>query len=230
MTSRNEFWFLDAAIENRVPIPLLINQEYVELSLNRIFHGLTMKQIAVELFDLNQRGLVNFFICSDEADCEKCISFKDSNSLEIQCSQSNNHRCFCYELTAEGGVQIESLSILDWSKYLSFEGFSFDFQDDTGEYFMAKLEAMTNKPIFDYCKSDSLEYTKWGNTEELIPWQATYWKQVAQGVRINFKCRARALKLELGMKDITNSNYRFVWRKYGFSNDCEYIVGQHLDK
>jgi hypothetical protein len=180
--SRAEYWFLDAAIELRVKVDAL-NPDYTDLEslLNRPHHNLSHRQVAETLYHLYQHGDI-IFLSDPEFDTHRYWEYAVPVTLtEIEDAVFGQGRTYLfYLLTLQGGALWETCSNPDWSRFFntsSYEGIEIVCG--------GSREVVERYTFIVYYRQPIIEESKvW---TELLLWQATYWKTLPRGHRLDFR-------------------------------------------
>jgi hypothetical protein len=179
--TRGEYWLLEAVVEYRVSIAMLASED-VAVALNRSAHGLDRRELYKTFVDLVGRGLIV------ATEIEGPCFVPEPGEVEILLDGGREaKRRLWYGLTAEGGRQWESFALPNWDHFLSVE-FSCPEQGaiSEGQYVCANKERLER--YFLLAKKALVAFdensARW---DVLHPWQATYWKMLPLGYRVQFR-------------------------------------------
>jgi hypothetical protein len=182
-----EYWFLDAAIRLKIPFHLL-SASNVDEMLNRPHHHLSMADLIIVLERLFERGdLFLEYINRDgqryQTQKPSQIEIKAALSLTQDAWSGQAERVF-YGVTDHGGALWETLSHPQWEHFYD-EGYGIHPYE--GEITASTRglieERLALVPYDSFIKSIVPQSVQWS---VLQPWQATYWKQLPVGYRIEF--------------------------------------------
>ncbi|RPI78200.1 MAG: hypothetical protein EHM41_26000 [Chloroflexi bacterium] len=184
--TRGEYWLLETVVEARIPLCWL-DWPSMEEALNKQGHGLDRSRLLRTLYRLFRSGLIEAHRFHDPEDY--FIPSRQEISAALDETQSPGQNPMYYGLTGEGGAAWEAFAAPTWQRFIDLS-----FQP---------LEASTTEIGQGICADrgrleryvDGLSYT--GITidsstmvwDELIPWQATYWKTLPRGYQVTFHCQ-----------------------------------------
>lgn len=184
---KSEYWFLDAAIRLKIPFHWLSANNVDEL-LNRPPHNLSMSEILVVLERMFERG--DLFIEYTNRDQQSYQTPAPSRS-EIEAALylkqnkgTDQLERVSYGITDQGGARWETLSRPQWDHFFD-EGYGMnpylgEVSASTRGLIEERLALIPHEP---WIKAIVPESVRWS---VLQPWEATYWKQLPVGYRIEF--------------------------------------------
>jgi len=207
--TRGEYWLLETVVEHELEICALIDND-LALRLNKKGHGLTRNALVETFYRLLSSGLIY-------AKNEATGFILTLEQIELALDEPkrwvgipvDERKVTYYGLTQEGGAQWEAFAAPDWEKYITA---SFQLAED-GEYEIWELicgnkdwrkadktedwpdsvpnwlEEYIQSMCFYNQKELFLESIAW---DSVIPWQATYWKQLDGGHSVCFRCRDKS--------------------------------------
>ena len=185
--NRGEYWLLESAVTLGIPIsPLLLNPGLDE-AFNKPGHGMDRSRLETALTSLTERGLINLYHFHPKSD-----ETQPATVAEIASGLSGASRTehLYYNLSAEGGANWEAFACPKWDRFVDQ---SCSYDDDGTELHeaFASSRALLQR-IFDGLKyvgvSPKPQTVCW---TEVSPWQATYWKDLPAGCRVEFKSDPR---------------------------------------
>ena len=174
--TRGEYWLLNNVVDSTCPICFLVSDQIEEL-FNNPGHRLSPPRLVETLTSMVQRGWIEGYRCEDAApltaaEIEKgFLERPTEEGLELG-----------YRLTETGGAIWEAFAAPNWDRYLhvwtSAEG-------EMNEWFCAirwRLEKYLSLVHFMdvLVQPESIEW------DEVVPWEATYWKTLPHGHRVRF--------------------------------------------
>jgi len=184
-----DYALLNAVSLDEWQVYLLSGGVGMESVMNMPSHGLDEGELVTHFFELWRRGLVQCSLESPWSPADPNIEL-----LREQFNYAADHpptgRVLAYRLSSAGGGLWETLAAPDWSRFIrSSHGPS------EGEWVLGggnrrrvellrKCERLFPSPV------PGTE--RW---EDLRPWQATYWKSVAVGYELTFKCDPQSFGL-----------------------------------
>ncbi|QSQ22433.1 hypothetical protein JY651_46195 [Pyxidicoccus parkwayensis] len=174
---RQTFWFLDAVIEMGENLAVLKSPRIEEI-LNRRTHGLGERELVEQIASLCQSGLIE--VKNDDGVRVCSLDDVDRAFAESRC-EPRHYSGFWYSLTPAGGAAWESVTHPDWSCYLSH----WTRREEVC------IEAATRERAveeFNRASTDPAHVPVPGSYRETLlePWEATYWKTLPSGVRIQY--------------------------------------------
>jgi hypothetical protein len=196
--TKGEYWILDVVLEWRETIAALEPDdiEMLELSFNRKGHGLSHDQLLDTLHSLFQRGdIIAEYVKRFHPESSLGLFVPSRREIEKELlSRRNRHGrrhkgledgYVYYGLTAQGGAKWEAVSHPDWNLFVDRYGV-LDEQDRNWEEI-----ASCNKSLVEQYLENALskgiaipETVEW---EELVPWEATYWKVLPRGYWVRYR-------------------------------------------
>ena len=187
--TRGEYWILDTAVECRVPVADLMDDD-IEVTLNKKGHGLTRIALLETLHHLIASGLI-----SAENEVDGVISTHQHiervlNEPIRRIPRVGERKRTYYGLTPEGGAQWEAFAAPDWQKYI-YTCLRLPDDPDHSDQIIgeamcadkAMLERYFKSKCFYDPKDVSLATVEW---DYIAPWDVTYWKQLEGAHRVRF--------------------------------------------
>ena len=189
--TRGEYWLLETVVEYQLRVCDLIYRD-LELLLNKREHGLTRKSLIETFHRLLSSGLIyaknetTGFI-STYQQIELALDepkSKDFHPLDME-------KITYYGLTQEGSAQWEAFAAPDWQKYIDVTS----RLADNGKNIIWEVICADKAWLEEYFESmcfydwaeGSLASVEW---DYIVPWDATYWKQLDGAHRVQFQERA----------------------------------------
>lgn len=191
--SASIFWLLDIVIESKLAVDILV-ADNIEQYLNRAHHALSRAELATTLGALFEKQWISAWVFKDghASPLPPKHSAQNIERYLTQDSQSPGsfHRpLIYYGLTSAGGWQWEQLTNPDWK---SFVQTLYGVNPEEGS-----IASATRQVVQQWFDSQILEgyevlpdSIRW---ENMLPWQATYWKQLPEGYRVTFLYHYHAL-------------------------------------
>lgn len=182
------FRILDYACEVFIPIQWLVHPDDLQGTLNKPFHGLRKEDIPNLLYQLFLNGYIIIKEDSDLVDSIFTPSLPGLNQAINRPFMSSNP--ILYGLTEKGGSIWEKAASMDWDDYIyELYGGRGDICTNEGEIITTTQsltkqvlnEHRVQKVLFDEILEGS---ERWSI---LTPWQATYWKILPVGHRVQFQ-------------------------------------------
>lgn len=182
-----EYWFLDAAIRLKIPFHWL-SAGNVDEMLNRPHHNLSMSKLLVVLERMFERGDL-FLEYRDRHEQSYRTQVPSRSEIETALYMTraegiDQSEHVFYGVTARGGAQWETLSHPQWDHFYD-EGYGIDPYE--GEMTASTRDLIEERlaliPFDAFIKAIVPESVRWS---VLQPWEATYWKQLPIGYRIEF--------------------------------------------
>jgi hypothetical protein len=189
---KDDLWFLEVVAEFGTPLYMLLLPD-VAMALNmRRSHGLSFEALCEKLASLCERDLIQIRQFSDGGQVART---REEITRVLAGSKPRDPEGFGYLLTARGGSTWEHYARPDWSRYVDSE---FGYDPPEGIINASSREAA--EAAFQRCMDDGsteqpLPESKQG--EVLVPWRATYWKELPSGYRLRYawvKRRADVLR------------------------------------
>lgn len=176
---RLTFWFLDAVIEMGENLAVL-KSPHIEEVMNRRTHGLGERELVEFLASLCQAGLVEV---KNEDDVRACSLREVERAFSTSRREPGHYSGFWYYLTPAGGAAWESVTNPDWDRFLT--------QWLSVRPNQVCIEAATREravEAFNRASADPAHVPVPGSYRETLlqPWEATYWKTLPSGVRIQY--------------------------------------------
>ncbi len=193
--SRAEYWLLETVVEARVPLNWLGGDGDFITVLNKVSHGLDRAGIAAALDQMFEAGWLYAHWGRSE------LSFRPKRS-EIEQALAARDATFdgwlYYGLTALGGDTWEAFARPRWERFV--DEIFFDSEDDPHEtaVLFAADRAQLERRFRWICElgfhphSDHRPLADTARWETLHPWQATYWKQLPIGYRLEYRFGPRS--------------------------------------
>lgn len=202
------FWILDVVLEGLHSISSLSverleyrsrrsgydlsGEQWLEIDFNRPGHGLNERELMETFVDLSSNDLVSCDLYRGSAfgdpkpEPEKCML--DLETLKSLLDPENHDLSIYYGLTKKGGALWESITSPDWTLYISASATTFDDESDT-DMWKCRAEGSDRALIERFISESSIAIpldpgaSVW---TELSPWQATYWKTLPHGYRVDY--------------------------------------------
>jgi hypothetical protein len=165
-----DFWFLDAALEMRINLDVLVNPRIAE-ALNRPGHGLTRAEVVAMLLDLQARGLI------DGRDREGAVILTPE-SIEGAFVVPRLRPTHWYGLTAEGGASWERAALPRWDLFIN------EFSDGDREVIEAASVQVVGRYFERWVEFGAEAASR--QDEPIAPWEPVYWKRLPSAHRISF--------------------------------------------
>ena len=182
-----EYWFLDAAIRLKIPFHWLSASNVDEI-LNRPHHHLSISELLVVLERMFERG--DLFLEYRDRGSQGYTTQEPSPS-EIEAALNLTHKEWIdqsqdvlYGVTDRGGTLWETLSRPQWDRFFD-EGYGIDpYEGEMAASTRGLIEERLELIPYDTSlKAIVPESMRWS---VLQPWEATYWKQLPVGYRLEF--------------------------------------------
>jgi len=186
--TRGEYWLLETVVEHELKICDLVDND-LELHLNKKGHGLTRTSLVETFYRLLSSGLIY-------AKNEATGFILTPEQIELALDEPkrwvgvpvDERKVTYYGLTQEGGAQWEAFAAPDWQRYIDASfGCLEDHEDSMGEMICADkdwLEKYFESRCFYNPEDVILESVV---RDYIVPWDATYWKQLEGAHRIRFR-------------------------------------------
>ena len=179
--TRGEYWLLETAVlDGTVPVsPFLLSPD-IGLFYNKQGHEMDRLRLENALVRLTERGLIQLCHHDLKNDSSR-VGFANEIGSAIDGALSGLY----FGLSPQGGLNWEAFVCPKWDQFVEH---SFSFDDDGNE--RHAIIAATRKRLQRIF--DGLHYTGvvpmpgTVNWTEISPWQATYWKELSQGCRVEF--------------------------------------------
>lgn len=185
--NKSEYWFLDAAIRLKIPFHWL-SADNVDEILNRPHHNLSRSELPVVLERMFERGDL-FLEYRNHSEQRSRTRAPSRSEIEAALYMSHTERIdqaeqVFYGVTALGGALWETLSHPQWDDFF-LEGYGIDPYEGEMSASTRSLieERLALIPYDSFIKAIVPESVRWS---VLQPWEATYWKQLPIGYRIEF--------------------------------------------
>jgi len=185
--NKTEYWFLDAAIRLKIPFHWLSASNVGEM-LNRPHHNLSAPELLVILQRMFERG--DLFLEYSSRYAQRARTQTPSQS-EIEAALYLAHAEWTaqpaqifYGVTTAGGAKWEALSHPQWDRFYD-EGYGINPYEGEMTASTRGLieERLALVPYDSFIKTIVPESMRWS---VLQPWDATYWKQLPIGYRLEF--------------------------------------------
>ncbi len=189
--NRFEYWFLDIAVEEVIGFGWIVpDDQYGCIAIDRAPLELTIDEIADILHSLFQKGDLMAVSAEDFDDLRQIKGGFIPSLVEIKAALREEIN-LGYYLTLKGGEQWESVSKPKWNQYFHW-GYNVLMCADRaiGERLLAEHDLLFADELDSYI---ILETSMW---EEVVPWQATYWKNLPIGYRVHFQSQSSNEQLE----------------------------------
>jgi hypothetical protein len=184
--TRGEYWLLEAVVRSPLELPLLLDKD-LETALNKENHGLDRENLAKTLNNLSAQDLIRFV--ENQKDFPLALNLEEL--LSAFDKPGNAKESIYYGLTPKGGAYWESFARPDWSQYIDASATTVSGNGEAtiwGAEIIGvdreKIEQLLQSNIYYHKQSLLPETVK---RESLIPWQATYWKQLPAGYKICYQ-------------------------------------------
>lgn len=174
--TRGEYWLLNNVVDSTCPICFLVSNQTEEL-FNNPGHRLSRKRLVETLIGMTERGWIEGYRCEDLAS----LTGDEIEKGFLERPTEVGHE-LGYRLTALGGAVWEAFAAPDWDRYLHVWTSS---EGALNEFFCAtrwRLEKYLSLVQFldVLVQPESIEW------DEVVPWEATYWKTLPRGHRVRF--------------------------------------------
>jgi hypothetical protein len=174
--TRGEYWLLNDVVDTTTPLCMLVSTCIEEL-FNNPGHRLSRPRLIETLVEMSDRGWIEGY------------RFEDGFPLTAQLVEAGFGETVTaeggelgYRLTKLGGEVWEAFAAPDWDRYINAWTSS---EGEVNEYFCAtkwRLEKYLS--LVHLLEIEVLpESVVW---DEVRPWQATYWKLLPHGHRVQF--------------------------------------------
>lgn len=185
--NKNEYWFLEAAIRLKIPFPWLSAGNVDEL-LTRPHHHLSRPELLIVLERLFARGdlFLEYVDRHGQSERRQAPSRSEIEAALYSAQEEGigpPERLF-YGVTAQGGALWERHSHPQWDLFFE-EGYGIDpYEGEMAASTPGLIEERLGHAPYDtMIKAIVPESLRWS---VLQPWQATYWKQLPLGYRVEF--------------------------------------------
>jgi len=213
--SRSEYWLLEAAVVNSVPVSWVIPPN-VELALNVETHGLSSDDILGVMLNLARDGKITFEDRGDQP-----VSPSDVTVADLKADDK-----FTYRLTVRGGGEWEAFARPKWERFVD----EWYLMDD-GAVPPEQIEQVVH--IECACREvgalylEALKHNAGGGGGGLTisgcvrewecvePFKATYWKQLPRGYVAEFACRMPDDKIDAASSFVPDTNFLRRWYRWG---------------
>ena len=184
--------------------------DHIEEMFNKPSHGLNRDELIETLLQLSGQGLIEG--SRDQGVQTILLDRQTIVDALVEPPPTHNASCTCYRLSQEGGSVWEAFAAPDWSRLVKEERRDFDSGIGT-------ITGMVGGRVEKYlrylgmldCEIDRRSI----QVEEIGPWEATYWKILPHGHRVQFSWRQ---KKDPGL--LRNDYFRLA-----FSGLCEFRDG-----
>jgi hypothetical protein len=213
-----EYWFLDAAIRLKIPFNWL-SASNVDEMLNRPHHHLSAPELLVILQRMFERGDL-FLEYSDRYQQHYRTQAPSRSEIESTLYLTHDEwmtrpeQAF-YGVTILGGTKWETLSHPQWDRFYD-EGYGIDpYEGEITAPDRGLVEqVLALAPYASFITAIVPESIRWS---VLQPWEATYWKQLPIGYRVDFTYLPRSEDEELAhpaAPDWVHARYQHIRRWY----------------
>jgi hypothetical protein len=177
--SRAEYWLLENVVTNTFPLDYL-SSEHLDEMLNKPSHGLALAPLTETLVGLFERNWVAASKLKEPS--RRMLTREEIATALIQNAEKPAEDPFYYGLTASGGAVWESFAAPNWDWFLDV---GLGLSEDGGEFIGASQERLQ-------CYLSLVHHLgchvrpgseRW---DQVVPWQATYWKELPIGHRVRF--------------------------------------------
>jgi hypothetical protein len=181
------YWFLDAAIRLKIPFHWLSAGTVGEM-LNRPHHNLAAAELLAVLERMFERGdlFLEYGDRSGQRHQTQAPSWSEIEAAlyKSHAAQMEGSEYVFYGVTDRGGALWERLSHPQWDLFFE-EGYGTDPYEgemtaSTRAFIEQRLAFIPYDPVIGAILPGSVRWSV------LQPWQATYWKQLPLGYRIEF--------------------------------------------
>jgi len=241
-----DLWFMEAVFESPVSIAYLYHPQLVANALWRPNLGLDKEDVSNGLVSLASRNLIGIARKVDDPFIGGlALSRIDRNLIDRISTENPWSAKHVYYLTPRGGLLFEELAVPDWSKYVRWNhvghrgaasedcateiGGDRDDINKEADAEIIDLEACSVSTIQRYFKSficwnhqDEL-WARVGEPFELSGWDPIYWKKMAGGFQQRYCVRPKSSS-QLRKPGEYTPPKNYIWRKFGFSSECEVIL------
>lgn len=181
-----DFWFLDVVVELATPLRMLLGPD-VGLALNkRRVHGLSREALGERLVRLSERGLIRVNADGQE-DSPLRTREQIAHALDVSATHNTpstpRQYLYWYWLTDRGGAVWEQHARPDWSRYVTAWS-----STDPNEAVIEAASREVAEAEFRWGEDHGQYRPRPGSRrdEALAPWQATYWKTLPAGYRLQY--------------------------------------------
>jgi hypothetical protein len=198
--NKAEYWFLDLVISGSYPLHTLIHPD-LEIIANRDHHGLSHSELLRTLVNLFEDGS----LIGVRYDDYTSIDFLP-NYQEVDLALKGHDR-MQYKLTTIGGKLWENLSNPNWDWYIA------DSSDSKALIIEAKYLHIAEQRLKMCTYIEQWQpILSSRNYQVLRPWQATYWKTLLEGHRIDCQIQDSRTSIRL-LQDLTLEERDFLDKK-----------------
>jgi hypothetical protein len=170
-----EFWLLDVAVE-LIPSLSMAGSPNAPVQFNRRSHGLTSDALVRTVRSLHERGWIAF---GDEFPVRRELTERQLHAALVGRAEGLT----LYWLTSKGGAAWEAVTAPDWQRYL--DGSWLDPDEHLITVAGMDRERVARELHWPSGAFERIEREiaaeRW---EHLAPWQATYWKSLPHGHRV----------------------------------------------
>jgi hypothetical protein len=179
---KEDLWFLESVAEFGTPLYMLLLPD-VAMALNMsCAHGLSPEALCEKLVLLCERDLIQI---RQSADGGQVARTREEITRVLAGSRPRDPEGFGFQLTARGGRTWEHYARPDWSGYVD----SYTRVDPQEGIIHASsreaAEAEFQRCMDDGSTEQPIAESKQG--EVLVPWRATYWKELPSGYRLRYE-------------------------------------------
>lgn len=185
--TRGQYWLFETAVQLRIPLGYLVAEGYgndssIELMFNKPGHGLTHAQLYDCLSELFRDGLIAVSTLDDD---RLWIPTDNQIVAALNAKRFDDAASLFYGLTESGGATWEAFAMPAWDRFISEE---YDYDELTGKVMCANRQRLDQ--YLNCLELNLVDQTILSDTvdiEELVGWQATYWKHLPSGFCASFR-------------------------------------------
>jgi len=186
--TRGEYWLLETAVTFGVPVSSLLQDDKLEEGFNKPGHGMERSHLELTLSGLLARGLIYVEHSCPTSEDKRLATVADiSPALDGVRGYAES---LYYHMTANGGANWEAFASPNWKRFIDHSHSYDDNGNERHTVHAANRELLQR--IFDGLHYEGVtpmpETVVW---TEISPWQATYWKKLPQGCRLEFASAPR---------------------------------------
>lgn len=187
--SRAEYWILETVAEAQVPLHWLGSESNFIQVLNKAGHGLDRAGIAAALEQMFEAGWLYVLAQSGR----EFAPTRSQIERQLAAHDLAHDDWVHYGLTALGGAAWEAFACPRWERFVDETFYDPDHDPQDRAVMIGadrmlvyhRFEWMCNVGFHPYCGLRPL--AKSAQWETLRPWQATYWKELPWGYRLEYE-------------------------------------------
>lgn len=230
-----EYWLLAAVVRDTEPLHALTSREDVEFGMNLPWHGLRPDELSSSLLFLFHRGDIHIGYLEqytllkpeDKVTKENILSALIATPI----SSPDSEIALYYWLSAQGGSRWEAMVSPNWSRYLDdsicFEPDERQLKELHPELVVAFEHTHIDVGIQEYTCIDRAyiqHYYQWWTKDvgfqvvpgterwqRITPWQATYWKTLAHGYKLQCLVTEAASETEYPHRNYEAAYEHYQW-------------------